>query len=565
MRFRILSRMIWNGSVAIHCWGSMIAIALNVTLLAITLQITRLPTTLMAFSNLRSRLQPFSTAQFIIPLFATLGLIGILHHDMWRDEMNTWLIVRDSASVGEMLGYVNYQGHPALWALLVASVQQVWHHPIAMQLLHWALGTGAIAIFWLHSPFSRWQKVLFTFGYIPFYEYFLISRPYVLGMLCLFLFCAVYPTRKRTYIWVAIALGLMANSHAFAAIISLAAAITLGLEWVLDAQHRSAYLAQAKRYDLWLSFVIIGGLYGFAFVILNPPIDSANVGGRDGWNLVWESRRFFRVLGRLLGAYTLIIPNSRRWLDLILCDIVGISMAVIMGMKLMRDRTSFLFFTLATGFLLSFFYLRFMGHGTRHYAFVYLILMAALWLAQDHFGPPWYSIKTIKILGRKFSLETAYSLLLSLILSVHLVGGLYRFTLDLSVPFSAARATAVYLQKSNLNDEFMVASPDTNMAALAGYLDRQLYYPELQGLGSFTIFQQGRRIAVNQRDILRQIRTLIPTIGTCRVVLVLVEPLETELPRLDIEPLAEFTDSWHRSERMYLYWVTPTRKARCPS
>ncbi|MGK7887857.1 MAG: hypothetical protein AB4042_00885, partial [Leptolyngbyaceae cyanobacterium] len=165
----------------------------------------------MASSAWRSRLQSLASPQFIVPLFATLGLIGILHHDMWRDEMNTWLIVRDSGSLGEMLGYVNYQGHPALWALLVSLVQQVWDHPVIMQLLHWGLGVGAIALFWGYSQFPRWQKGLFTFGYIPFYEYFLISRPYVLGMLCLFLFCAVYPTRKRTYIWVAIALGLMAN------------------------------------------------------------------------------------------------------------------------------------------------------------------------------------------------------------------------------------------------------------------------------------------------------------------------------------------------------------------
>ncbi|MEB3232769.1 MAG: hypothetical protein VKJ64_17295, partial [Leptolyngbyaceae bacterium] len=317
----------------------------------------------MAFTNLRSRLQPWYSPQFVLPLFATLGLVGILHHDMWRDEMNTWLIVRDSGSLGEMLSYVNYQGHPALWALLVSLVRQIWDNPAVMQLLHWALGVGAIAIFWIYSQFPRWQKVLFTFGYIPFYEYFLISRPYVLGMLSLFLFCAVYPTRQRTYIWVAIALGLMANSHAFAAIISLAAVMTLGIEWLLDADHRSTYLAQAKWYDLLLSIAILVGLYGFAFMILNPPVDSANVGGREGWIFVWDSRQILKVLGRFLGAYVLIIPNARRWLDLILCDVIGVGMAVIIGLRLMRDRTALIFFTLATGFLLSFFYLRFMGHG----------------------------------------------------------------------------------------------------------------------------------------------------------------------------------------------------------
>ncbi|MEB3231834.1 MAG: hypothetical protein VKJ64_12550, partial [Leptolyngbyaceae bacterium] len=80
---------------------------------------------------------------------------------------------------------------------------------------------------------------------------------------------------------------------------------------------------------------------------------------------------------------------------------------------------------------------------------------------------------------------------------------------------------------------------------------------------SFTIFQQGRRMTINQKDILKQIRDLLPTTDACRVLLVLVEPLEAELPRLQTEALSEFTQSWHRSERMYLYWVTPKHSSRC--
>ena len=514
---------------------------------------------------LRFPLRQVSAPGFSLLLFATLGLVGILNHEMWRDEMNTWLIVRDSASLGEMLSYVNYQGHPALWALLVSFVHAIADTPIVMQVLHWCLGTSAIAIFWHYSQFTRLQKIFFTFGYLPFYEYLLISRPYVLGMLCLFLFCALYPSRKRSYLGLALTLGLMANSHAFAAIISLAGFLTLSLEFCLDREQRSHYFSKAHSYDWVLSLIILTACYLFAFVILNPPIDSANAGGQAGWNFTFDLRHLMRVLGRLLGGYSLIIPASSRWLDLVVGNVIGISIFLLTAVKLMRNRTPFLFYIFATGGLLSFFYFRFMGGGARHYGYLYLILIAALWLSQQHAKADWVMSDQLKLRGRSFSISKVYQSIFLITLLFHLGGGLYRFPLDLLVPLSAGYDAAHYIRDSQLETEFIVASPDKNMAALSGYLNRQLYYPELQGLGSFTIFQQGRRIIVNQNDILNQVHGLLPTIESCRILLVLNQTLDATHPALAVAPLAEFERSWHSGERMYLYWVTPVEASDgCP-
>lgn len=502
----------------------------------------------------KSWLKALSSPLFILPLFAILGLVGILNHHMWRDEMNTWLIVRDSASLAEMLGYVNYQGHPALWALLVALASTIVESPVIMQLLHWGLGTGAVAILWFYSHFPRWQKVLITFGYLPFFEYLLISRPYVLGMLFIFLFCALYPTRDRTYLGLATVLGLMANSHAFAALVSLAGSLTLGLELLLDRAQRSRYFAQAKKYDWLLSLVVLAALYLFAYAILNPPVDSANLGGREGWYFVFEFRKILKVLSRLLAGYTLIVPASQ-WFDLASCAVVGVLLFAATAVQLRRHRTPLLFYLLANGGLLIFFYLRFMGSGARHYGYLYLVLIAALWLAQYPPADP-------AVPDRPFSAQRSpvfqrgYRIIFTLILLFQLGGGLYRYVADLSLPFSAARAAAEYIQAEQLKDEFIVASPDTNMAALSGYLGRQLYYPSLQGLGSFTIFQEGRRLDVDPPLILNQVHDLLPTVASCKVLLILNKSLDAEHPELAIAPLAEFERSWHRSERMYLYWVS---------
>ena len=41
--------------------------------------------------------------------FATIVLIGILNHAMWRDEVNPWLIVRETATMADMFAAIHYE------------------------------------------------------------------------------------------------------------------------------------------------------------------------------------------------------------------------------------------------------------------------------------------------------------------------------------------------------------------------------------------------------------------------------------------------------------------------
>ena len=64
-------------------------------------------------------------------LFFLIGLPAILNHAMWRDELNVWLIVRDSQSLSELFHNIHYEGHPFVWyicllySLLVEVLQRL--------------------------------------------------------------------------------------------------------------------------------------------------------------------------------------------------------------------------------------------------------------------------------------------------------------------------------------------------------------------------------------------------------------------------------------------------------
>src|SRR5512137_1610584 len=115
----------------------------------------------------RPKLPVFSAVCAIV--FLAACLVVMLNHEMWEDEMQTWLIARDSRSVGELFGAIKYDGHPCLWHVCLFAITRFTHNPAAMQFFNLLLGTSAMYIFLRYSPFSRVQKALFVFGYYALY------------------------------------------------------------------------------------------------------------------------------------------------------------------------------------------------------------------------------------------------------------------------------------------------------------------------------------------------------------------------------------------------------------
>ncbi|WP_414576768.1 hypothetical protein [Anabaena sp. CCY 9402-a] len=496
----------------------------------------------------------FHSPWFIIIVFSVLGFIGIINHSMWRDELNPWLIVRDSESFGDLIANIRYEGHPVLWYFSLVFLRNIADNPLMMQVFHLTIAIFSVSIFCLYSPFNYQQKFLFTFGYFPFYEYLLISRNYAFSMLFIFAFCAVFSSRKITYIYLAVLLGLLANSSAYALFVSFSLSLTLLAEFCFDSEHRQQYFSQTQKYDLFLSVGVIIFSFLLSIYIITPPVDSYLHGGLDdGWLIKLDIRHFLRSMGRLFGSYFLILPKQK-WLDLSICAGIALFMFFLTVIKLAKKPFSVFLYIVGNCVILAFTYLRFFG-VPRHFGHFYLILIASLWLGSQYQESS-FLINKFHIKEKLFTLvQKRYHIAFMLILYAHLFGGLYGFTRDLFIPFSASHETANYIQKTQLKQEFIVASRDANMAALSGYLNRKFYYPELKKMGSFTLFKQGR-IPVEQAEILEQIYSLFKSeVATKRILLILNKELKLTHNNLKISPIKNFDRAWIDSERYYLYWV----------
>lgn len=488
----------------------------------------------------------YASSWTAVIIVAVVGLMGALNHSMWRDEMNVWLIARDSPSFGAFLENIHYdRAHPGLWHLLVALLQTLFDHPIAMQIFHWLLALGSITLLWRCSPFTHRQKWLITFGYLPFYEHLLIARNYAVAMLLLFAICALWPSRQRAYWPLAGLIVLLANSNVYALLIAIALALTLALEYLSEPALRHHWL------DSVGSGIAMGLGCALSLYFILPP-DTVADQALGEYMLRFDLQHLLKTLGRLFAGYYTVIPNSQRYLDLVGCSAIALVSLGLVLLRLVKKPYALAFYLLSNGAILGFTYVKFMPNFIRHYGNLYLVLIAALWLA-SHYRPSSGLTDRIPVVTAwADQSQRWFQRLLLVVLMTHLGGGIYGFAMDFHIPYSASRAAAAYMREANLQDSFIVASRDAQMAALSGYLARPFYYPERQRLGSYTLFFKGTRREVTHLEVLQQVDRLLSQHPD--IILILTEELSVPTTEFTIEPIQAFTRAW-QNETYYLYRV----------
>lgn len=496
-------------------------------------------------------------------IFFSFGLLGILNHAMWRDELNVWLIARDSSSLLELFGNIKYEGHPALWYLCLYFLNQFTDNPIAMQIFHLLIATSTVFIFIEYSPFTQLQKLLFSFGYLPFYEYLVISRNYAIGLLLVFAFCAAYPTRNKSYLGLAVILFFLANSNAYCLFIALALGLTLILEYSLRKKIPSQLSARNSNVISSLIIFCLGIFSSLAQLI--PPADSTLQGGLSGWTLRFEFKHFISAVTRIWNSYIVIlIPGTSREIDGLIFALLSLGLFAFMATLLIKKPIALFFYIFCTGEIILFTYVKFLG-AARHYGHLYIVLIAALWIASYYpkssllleFKDIPSSFKQVVTAWAKF-VKKHKNTLLMIILFAQLVGGIVAFSRDLLIPYSASREAARYIQSQHLEQMFIVGSRDANISPISGYLNRKIYYPERQGMGSFVLFNSQRK-DVDSTTVLEQVSQIIKR-EQPNVLLILNYELKTANPDLNMVLLEKFTKSFIGNEKYYLYQVKAATK-----
>lgn len=488
-------------------------------------------------------------AMVVSVLAFIIGTVVMLHHEMWRDELQAWRIATESRTLSDLLENSRYEGHPLLWYLCLYALSRVSHDPVFMQVVHLGIGVTAIFVICRFAPFTRWQKACLACGYFFFYEYLILSRNYALGVLALVSFCAIRAKWPDRLLTCAVCLAVLINTSAFGAMIALACGGWLLLESFRGSDH----ISLMSRAGVVL--ILATGM-AVAMVQTAPPPD--NSPRMLGWSAAVLVEPLERTVSAIWKAYV-PLPNTlpHFWNTNLLDEtpalrlgsavleardiqtILSVGLLASAALMLRRTPSIMLLYLVATSGLLLFMHFK-VNHGIRHTGHLFLVLLACLWLSFSQQPFSTFVLRT-----------AAVTIGVTLLFASHAAAGVLAAATDLVLPFSAGKETAAFIQRRGYADATLVGSKYFIVSTVANYLDRPIYYAETAQFGTFSRWKW-QRTAVAPADLVRTAREMV---RLNRKDVVMVVSYDLSLAGESLPLLASFQRSIFTEERYWLYLI----------
>ncbi len=441
----------------------------------------------------------------LVGAFVVLGVIGVLHHVMWRDEVYPWLMARFSNSLRDLYLTARYDAHFMLWHVVLWILSRFTHNCQSMQWLHLVLATGSVWVLVRFGPFTRVQKALYCFGYFAIFEYCLIAREYVWIVLLLFSLCAVRERRKDSFVAQAVILFLLSNINALATIIAFSFVAAAALEHIRRRDVGELW-ATRKRALILSGVILCAALISDALQSIKPKdalvfqhwprpmTDSTFVAALcDVWcAYVPIPRPFPHLLTRIGGSphFSKLIWGSNFLLEsepqtLALGAILSLVLLALSIWTLRRSPMAMAWYLFATGLMLLFHFVVSEAE-LRHAGLYFILYLACLWCGfTGGLGPkPRLSSTSLLAPMERFFLPS--------ILAMQVVGGVYAWTLHLVRPFSASKQAADFIRQHGYANLLIIGSKEPNVTPVTAYLDRPIYYPDSERYGTFWWDRTGR-------------------------------------------------------------------------
>ena len=499
-------------------------------------------------------IQPFALRLTVI--FGAVCALGMARHELWRDEMQIWMLARDSGSLLELAQHLRYEtGHPFLWYLLLFGVSRVTRSPLALQVVHWTIAIASVYVLARFAPFSRLQKSLFAFSYFALYEYGMISRNYGLGMLLLFGACVLVRQRQQRYWPIALLLFLACNTNFYALIGAGAIAFTLALEWIGRAWQSGDWRQQ--RWDALGSGAIVLAGIGLYWLQLYPPADG---GIRPEGVKAWDFGALVSAIALIWKSYvpipwfTLNFWNTN-WVAEGDAALLAIALVIGAIAVLIRTPLALVLYGTGTGAIVLIALLKH-GGGVRHWGYAFVLWVVSLWLAPEF---PTTTRKLPRFWTRLHGwLTQRRGIFFTGILILQVAAGLFAYGMDWVFPFSQAQATAQILQQRGLTQTTLIGDRDWAALTVSGWLDQPLFYPASEDTGTFIVWNNQRR----DRSIPELMSLISQKLATDPrpLVLVLNYPLtaaDQALLPVPLQELATVTGAIVADENYWLYQVSP--------
>ena len=476
-------------------------------------------------------------------VFSLLFLLNLAHHQMWRDELNVWGIVRASPTLSRLAYNIHYEGHPGLWYYLVWFAARLSPHAWAMKLVEAAIGVGICCFIGISSPWSRLEKIFVLTSYYVVFEYTVLSRTYGLCLLIALAYIYLRGTKPMAVVRCSILLGLLANTDIIGVILSgsLLFEYTLYLFRPPGMKSRVVWKKVAVLSLTYTAFLLA------AYLTLRPAQDISWVTtGKVGASIGDMHRLLIAVISNLglpWFPFSLHFPHKFWNPNVLLHPAIFelVSLAVAAALTIIFKDTPRLLVLLGVALIGSivFAHVVYLGY-MRHFGVVFVAFLLAYWLLR--------------------ATDNRVSYVALCLLAINALGGVEATAGSWLHPFSNSKNTAQWIVQQHLQDLPLAGFPDFSTVGVAEQLGKPIYFPQCNCIDTFMKFSS-RRDDVADAHLTHHLMLADTDLNTTHYLLVLDVPLTSEQLRdLDadhqnVKLLRAFTGAEEAHEDFFLYDV----------
>ena len=411
----------------------------------------------------------------ILIAYVVFAAITIAHHEPWGDELHSWNIAKASTGFFNLIHNTRYEGHPPVWYIVMWAIAQFTHNFFYVQMFHLVFAVLVVYIILFYSPFSIATKALIPFGYYFLFEYAVISRNYVIGILAGFLICIVITKefKYKTLLYYALLL-VMSNTHLLAMLL----AGSLHLYFLL------LNIEEKKKRNTIIFHLLMGAIIFLpAIYFIVPPMDS-ELGVHD-WRERWSVGQFAIDIQAPLRAF---VPMPAWWkpysfwneqflLNLherysflkVIYPLLALLFIAIGCYLLRKDKKCIILFL--ANIIVTFVIGNVLSLNTQRYSgFIFIGFMMAYWL----------------YIKNKPSLRNS-NLIINSMLLIQMIAGFFMVFKDINMPFSDSYKVADVLKKVPVNGK--VVTDYWTAITINAYTDKPDYCIDIQKAVTFDLWQ----------------------------------------------------------------------------
>ena len=401
------------------------------------------------------------TSLVVALIYAIVTLISVLHHEIWSDEAQVWMLTK-YISLPELFPHLVNEGHPPFFYLIVMPFAKLFNNIIWMQLICWFSSVLAIFLLWNNSKFSSLTKTVITLS-APFIYFFpTIARSYSIIPLLVFLLAIFHnKTKEHPFIYSFLLIALT-HTHVIMAMLTFVLYIRfLYLNIYIPYKNKE----KQNKHFIISAILIFLAFFGLLIQLIGTTSSNVYINFKDDDKVAALARIIFAFIFGSMDAY--YIKSHATYFNpftISYCLIFALTFISMFIGLYKNNKKLFLICTVSSLFQILIYLTAYnqLVLPTRIFS-MYAIIIFAFWVLFDE-----NNFRENSFFTKKKNIAAVFTLFFALMI----LNGIKSYYADIVFDYSGSKKMAQFIKNNYADKNPIIFTDATNiMVAINYYLD----------------------------------------------------------------------------------------------